>query len=221
MKNKIINGDCLEEMINIPDMSVDLIITDPPYSTPVVTAFGREKVKNTADLSIQESYFKQVKSEYERILKPNGRIFIFCDDKFYPILSRSFYSWQNIGLMIWDKKKIGMGNPIRKRHELIMYASRDSFEYNRTEGITHYPSVIEFSMTDDKVHPAQKPVGLIEYLIKGFSNEGDTVLDNYAGSGTTLLAAKNLNRNYIGIEMSEDYIRLIEQRLKTNEADKN
>jgi site-specific DNA-methyltransferase (adenine-specific) len=215
MKNKILQGDCLEILKGIPDNSIDCIITDPPYSTPVITSFGRKKVKNLADLSIQEFYFSALKKEFERVLRDNGRVFIFCDDKFYPILFAVFYDWLNIGLMVWDKKRIGMGNPIRKRHELIMYANRDSFDYNRTEGITHYPSIVEFSLTEEKEHGAQKPIELLKYLIKGFTNEGDTVLDTFAGSGSTLVAAKELNRGYIGIEMNPEYIDIINKRLST------
>lgn len=118
--------------------------------------------------------------------------------------------------MIWDKGKIGMGNPIRKRHELIMYANRSAFEYNRTEGITHYPSVVHFPFIEEKQHGAQKPLELLKYLIKGFSNEGDAILDPFAGSGSTLLAAQKLNRGYIGIEMNPDYIEIIKKRLLTS-----
>lgn len=213
MINSVIQGDCLEVMKDIPDNSVDLIITDPPYSTPTVTSFGRKKVINLADLSIQEFYFRSVKKEFERILKNNGRVFIFCDDKYYPILFGVFYDWSNKNLVIWDKGKIGMGNPIRKQHELILYANKETYEYKRTDGITHYPSILKYPSDRDKVHGAQKPIRLIEDLIKGFSNEGDIVLDCFAGSGTTLLAAKNLSRNYVGIELSPEYIDIINKRL--------
>jgi len=154
------NGDCLEGLQELQPESVDMIITDPPYSTPVVTAFGRKKVKNLGDLSLQEYYFRSLKKEFERVLKPNGRVFIFCDDKYYPILFGVFYEWQSQSLIIWDKGKIGMGNPIRKQHELIAYCNRTEYEYNRTEGITHYPSILKYKPvpSGERVHGAQKPV---------------------------------------------------------------
>ena len=99
--NVCYQGDCLEVMKSIPDKSIDMICIDPPYSTPTVTSFGRKKVLNLADLSIQEYYFRSVKSEMERILKQNGRVFIFCDDKYYPILFAVFYDWQNKNLVIF------------------------------------------------------------------------------------------------------------------------
>ncbi len=211
--NKIIQGDCLEVMKGFRDNCVDLVIIDPPYSTPVITGFGRKKVKNVADLSIQSHYFTSLKQELERVLKDNGRLFIFCDDKFYPILFAVFYEWLNISLIIWDKGKIGMGNPIRKQHELIMYANRESYNYHRTEGITHYPSIIKCSNESNKQHAAQKPQELLDKLILGFSQENEVVLDCFAGSGSTLLSAKNLNRDYIGIELNPEYIKIAEERL--------
>lgn len=212
--NKIICGDCLEVMKGIPDKSVDLVITDPPYSTPVITSFGRKRCKNLADLSIQEFYFQAFKKELERILKSNGRIFIFCDDKFYPILFAVFYDWLNICLLIWDKGKIGMGNPIRKQHELIMYANRESYQYNRTENITHYPSIMRYKTDKDKQHGAQKPFYLIKDLILGFSDKNNIVLDTFCGSGNVCIASNQLERKYIGIDLSLKYCEIAKNRIK-------
>lgn len=204
--------DCTEFLKQIESNSVDLIIIDPPYSTPIITAFGRKKVKNLADLSIQEYFFTPIKLEFERILKENGRLFIFCDDKFYPLLFAVFYGWTNIGLLIWDKGKIGMGRPIRKQHELIMYANRGSWEFAKEE-LTHIPSVIKVKTESDKVHGAQKPIELLKTLIYGFSKEGDTVLDCFAGSGNTLKAAKELRRNFIGCDLNQEYTKIAQARI--------
>lgn len=209
----IINADCLEYMKTLPDKSFDLVLTDPPYSTPTITSFGRKKVFNLGDLSIQEFYFRSIKSELERILKPDGRVFIFCDDKYYPILFGVFYEWEHKNLVIWDKGRIGMGNPFRKQHELIFYLNRETYEYKKTDGITHYPTVLKYKHDTDKVHGAQKPVQLVIDLIKGFSKETDTILDPFMGSGTTLVACKHLNRNCVGVEISEKYCKIAQERL--------
>ena len=211
--NRIHQGDCLELLREVLNESIDILITDPPYSAPVITSFGRKKVINLADLSLQEFYFRSIKCELERVLKPNGRVFVFCDDKYYPILFAVFYDWLNKNLIIWDKGKIGMGNPIRKQHELIFYSNRESFEYNRTEGITHYPSIMKYSSEVGKIHGAQKPLKLVQDLILGFSNVGDVVMDLFSGSGTTCLAAKNLNRNFIGFELNPDYCKESNDRI--------
>lgn len=214
-KPTLIHGDCLEIMRTAPAESIDLIITDPPYTTPVVTAFGRETVKNYADFSIQESFVRCLKNEFERVLKPNAPIFMFCDEKYYPQIFKVFYAWQSTQMIVWDKKKIGMGKPFRKRHELIFYANREPMEYNRTEGITHYPTVMECApVGQDRLHGAQKPLELIEKLVLGFSNRGDTVLDCFMGSGTTGVACKNLGRNFIGIELDETYYQIATKRIE-------
>lgn len=212
--NTIVRGDCLEVLQEIPDTSVDLIITDPPYSTPTVTSFGRQVVKNLADFSIQEFYMKSLRKEFERILKPNGRVFIFCDDKYYPVLFAVFYEWSNLNLLIWDKGRIGMGRPFRKRHELIMYACRSTYDPQLPAHMTHVPTVLEYKPETDREHGAQKPIALVRDLIEAFSLPGETVLDPFVGSGTTAVAAQQLGRNYIGIEMNEEYAAIARRRLE-------
>jgi site-specific DNA-methyltransferase (adenine-specific) len=210
---KIKNGDCLEGIKELADGSVDVVITDPPYSTPVITSFGRKKFKNLADLSVQEFYFKAIKKELERVLKPDGRVFFFCDDKFYPILYSVFYEWLNLGLIVWDKGKIGMGRPIRKQHELIFYANQGSAEFQKFGEITHIPSVLKVKHDTNKIHGAQKPVELIEHLINGFSKEGDLIIDLFGGSGSTGKACQNLNRNFVGFELNTEIANASSERL--------
>lgn len=211
----IINKDCREGLLELEDKSIDLLITDPPYSTPVITAFGRKKFKNVADWSIQEYYFKTLAQDLKPKLKDGAPVFIFCDDKFYPILYRVFYQYLNVGMLIWDKGHIGMGKPIRKRHELIFYACDSSFEFNQTEEHRHIPSVLNFKQVGrtERIHGAQKPVELLEFLIKGFSNEGDVVLDLFGGSGSTGVACRNTNRNSICFELNDVIADAAEQRM--------
>jgi len=144
--------------------SVDLLITDPPYSTPVITAFGRKKFKNLADLSIQEFYFTEMKKKLERVLKADAPVFFFCDDKFYPILFSAFYDWQNIGLIIWDKNKIGMGKPVRKRHELIFYANQTFRDFKPHGQFTHLPSVLNFKHDKIKYTERKSLLNLLKCL---------------------------------------------------------
>lgn len=205
--------DLLEE---VEETSVDMLITDPSYSTPVMTGFGRKQVKNFGDLSIQETYIKLFKKKIERVLKPAAPVFIFCDDGYYPSIYRAFYDWHSSDLIIWDKGRIGMGNPFRKQHELIFFASRESIDYNRTEGITHYPTILKYKPVERKqrLHRAQKPTELIEDLIKGFTKEGDLVLDTYLGSGSSVVSALRQNRRGLGMEINEEYLDIAESRIK-------
>ena len=213
--DKVYNMDCMDLLPQIENESIDMIITDPPYTTPTVTAFGREKVKNVGDLSIQESYIKTLKREFERILKPKAPVFMFCDDTYYPSIFRAFYDWNNVNLLVWDKGKIGMGKPFRRRHELIVYANRQSIDYERTKGITHYPTVLQYKPVAEKLHGAQKPVELIRDLILGFTKENDIVGDFFMGSGTTAVACKITKRHFVGSEINETYCSIIEERLTT------
>jgi len=212
MINKIFNEDCLIGMKRIPDKSIDMIITDPPYTSPTVHAFGRQKVNRLSDLSIQEFYFSAIKKEWERILKPNSPVLIFCDDIYSAVLMGLFYEWQQKNLVIWDKGKIGMGNPFRKQHELIFYANRGSLELNKTN-MTHIPSIIKQTITKE-FHGAEKPVELIKKLIDGLTPQNSTVLDCFLGSGTTAVAAKETNRNFIGFELDKSYFDIAQKRIQ-------
>jgi site-specific DNA-methyltransferase (adenine-specific) len=215
--NRIYQRDCIEGMRMLADKSVDIIITDPPYSTPVITSFGRQKVRNVADLSLQETYVKTLKTEFERILKDDAPVFMFCDDGYFSSIYRAFYDWNHLQMITWDKGRIGMGKPFRKRHELIFYANRETMDYNRTDGITHYPTVLNYKpvANNERVHGAQKPVELIRDLIKGFTDEQDVVFDAFMGSGSTAVAAAHENRNYIGFELNPEYVRIANQRLES------
>jgi len=199
---KVVNEDCMSGLEKLENNSIDMLITDPPYSTPVITSFGRKKFKNLADLSIQEFYYMELKKKLEKKLKSDAPVFIFCDDKFYPILFSTFYDWQNMGLIIWEKNNIGLGSPIRKKHELIFYANQGTKKFKPHGKYTHLPSVINFKHDKDKIHGAQKPVELIEMLINGFTEEGDTIIDLFGGSGSTGIASDNTNRNSICFELN-------------------
>lgn len=214
MEFNLMLGDCMERMAEIPDNSVDMVLTDPPYSTPVAVSFGREIHKKFSDLSIQKQYMKLIKSELDRVLKPDGAVFIFCDDKYYPIIFEVFYEYKNSALLIWDKGRIGMGFPFRKRHELIFFACKNSIKPNYPPGTTHYPTIINCPpVIKNKFHGAQKPLKLSAVLMEGFSNKKDLILDPFMGSGTTGVAAINLDRRFIGVEQEIEYFKIAQQRI--------
>lgn len=225
------NGDCIELMKNIPEKSIDLILCDLPYGTT------RNKWDTPIDL---ESLWK----EYERIIKDNGAIVLFAQTPFDKILGASNikllkYEWiwekpQGTGHL--NAKKMPL-----KNHEniLVFYKSppyfpqmlegkpytcksgRGSSNYGEQVSVItvnkgeRYPvSVLKFNKDKEKVHPTQKPVALCEYFIKTYTNEGATVLDNCMGSGSTGVACVNTSRNFIGIELDENYFKLAERRIK-------
>ena len=216
--NKVIQGDCLDVMKQMPDKCVDLVVTDPPYSRNTITAHSRHGVRNLADLSIQEFFYRSMYAEISRVLKDSGVCFSFCDDLFYPILFATSYEvMQGHSLVVWDKAHISFGRPLRKRHELIMYCSKGcGGTFYESDERKHYPTVVNFKKVNvsEKEHDAEKPVELIRDLIKHFSISDATILDPFLGSGTTAVAAKQLGRKYIGIELSEKYCEIAENRLR-------
>jgi len=210
--NQIICGDCLEVIKDIPDKSIDLVLTDPPYAVPVVTGVAREGVKNYADLSISEGYFRILFEEFGRILKDAGAMFIFCDETFYPSVFRALYNDFDTKLLVWDKQQMGMGYHWRRGFELIVFAHRGKTEKKSADKL----DIIKNKRVgnEEREHPAQKPISLISYLINNFTNENDIIFDSFLGSGTTAVACQALKRNFIGIEISEKYCEIAKQRLR-------
>ena len=234
-KPTLLHGDCLKLMKGIPDGSVDMILTDPPYGT---TACKWDSIIPL------EPMWEQLK----RIIKPNGAIVLFGSEPFSSFLRVSNikdykYDWT------WDKVKPGafaiakyrpLGNTesisvfASGRHNYFpvmeaqkprtgkIYANSDSARVKYNDGVERkydkkYPkTLITFSNADQtgKVHPTQKPVALMEYLIKTYTNQGDTVLDFTMGSGTTGVACKNLGRNFIGIELDKSYFEIATKRIE-------
>lgn len=229
-------GDCLEVMKSIPDLSVDMVMTDPPY--------GTTKCKWDSVIPL-EPMWEQLK----RIVKPNCAIVMTANQPFTTTLIASNmvmfkHCW------VWDKKKGGniqslKWQPYRVHEDVVVFSigaakyypiktpqkERKGKTYSTGEAnnIAHYgdlrtykdkhpKSIIEISNANQKgkVHPTQKPVALMEYLIKTYTNELETVLDFTMGSGTTGVACINTNRRFIGIENDEKYFEIASNRI--NEA---
>ena len=236
---KLIHGDCLVEMQNIPDKSIDMILCDLPY--------GVTSCKWDIVIPL-EPLWKQ----YERVIKDNGAIVLFGCEPFSSHLRLS-----NLGLyrydIIWDKVNLYTGALLAnkmpmKRHENISVFYKKLPTYNKQyrqgqaykrkrkndKGVGEYASssyqrietvndgnhnpcsilpIKGGNRSEKGFHPTQKPVALLEYLIKTYSNEGETILDNTMGSGSTGVACINTKRDFIGIELNEEYFRIAEKRI--------
>jgi len=212
--NKVHCGNCLELMKEIPDKSIDLIVTDPPYFIPATHYNTRKKFRrNFCDLGILEGFFKIVFKEIERIMKRNGRIYWFCNGQSYALFFYYFYFFtKSVRPIIWDKKTSINGYSWRHQHEIILFAEMPEAKPVPTgDGdILRFPAV----KAKLRKHPAEKPIELINKLIEKSSNEKDLVLDCFAGSGSTLISCKRLKRNYIGIELGNEYVEIANKRLK-------
>ena len=243
---QLIKGDCLIEMQNIPDKSIDAIICDLPYG---VLNKGNSSAKWDSVIP-----FDKLWSSYERIIKDNGIIFLFGQGMFTADLLISNKKLWRYNL-VWDKvAKTGFLNSKRmqlRQHEdiCIFYKSLPTYNPQMVKCEPHkrnhskgnmlnpqknscYGSFVETPtiVSDENFptsiisipkehetgkfhHPTQKPVLLLEYLIKTYTDELDVVLDNTMGSGTTGVACKNLNRSFIGIEMDEKYFEIAKERI--------
>ena len=234
-------GDCLELMKDIPDGSVDLVLTDPPYGT---TACKWDSVIP----------FEPMWEQLNRIIKPNGAICLFGNEPFTSCLICSNingfkYRWD------WNKKiPSGMGyakyRPMQQTEDICVFSKggektkynpqftkrekpiksggnsiqarvynnfkcmEDGKEYKKTYDYKNPVTLIEFDkVRKGALHPTQKPVPLLEYLIRTYTNEGETVLDFTMGSGSTGVACVNTNRNFIGIELDENYFKIAKERI--------
>ena len=246
-------GDCLERMKEIPDGSVDLILTDPPYGTTAC------KWDSVIDFTLM---WEQLK----RIIKPNGAIVLFGSEPFSSKLRCSNlemfkYDW------IWEKSKgsnfthaknmpikfhetvsvFSKGKTIHKsqsnnrmpynpqglvkvdkkwsrptKYDTEHKLSRESHKLERVIDFENYPkSILKFTNSDNRergLHPTQKPVSLLEYLVKTYTQENETVLDFTFGSGSTGVACLNTNRKFLGIEMDAKYYEIACNRLNNNQT---
>ncbi|MFH1287145.1 MAG: site-specific DNA-methyltransferase [bacterium] len=219
--NNIYCGDCLELMSKLKDRSVDLIATDPPYVINISSNGARTEY---GDYSFVRHFFKSFLSECKRILKVGHHLYIFCDWRTYPIIWEASLGTITLkNLVVWNVGRPRMGNYYRFSHELIAFFLNDITTYRFTgqklprvkildrakRDIWHIPDI----PSTQRNHPSQKPLPVMEEIILNSSKPNDLALDPFAGSGTTLLAAKNHNRNYLGFEINPDYVELAKKRL--------
>ena len=213
--NQIICGDCLDELAKLPEKSVDLILTDPPFFVPATHYQSRIKwQKSFGDLTPLKAFWKTVNDELARVLKPTGHIMVFCNAESYPVFFIPTYEkFDKVKTLVWDKTRVGLGHIFRNQHELIMWARWQ--EHKVIEDGKLRADVISFpaTLTKDREHPVEKPTELLEHLISATTNKGDIVLDPFAGGGSTLLAASNLKRHYIGVEINQTYADVVKARL--------
>ena len=212
--NKIICGDCLKVMKDIPDNSIDLVLTDPPYFLPASHYQTRKQfIRNFSDLGILEYFIKDTFLQFNRITKESGIIYIFCDGQSYPLFYYHLYPFcKSVRPLIWDKKTSINGYSWRHQHELIIFA-----EMPKSKPIpTGDGDILRYSAVkvDSREHPAEKPIDLNKTLIEKSSQENDIILDPFLGSGTTAVAALNLNRKFIGIEIDPIYCQIALKRIE-------
>ena len=233
MINTVLHGDCLELMQGIPDKSVDMVLCDLPYGTTackwdVIIPFDKlwqqyERVikdNGAIVLTAQTPFDKVLGSSNLKLLKYE---WIWEKPQGTGHLNSSMYPLKNHENILVFCKGVHKYNPQMEGNE-IRVVKRNGLKA-KTENygsFTELPesiysgrfpkTVLKFGK-ETGLHPTQKPVALFEYLIKTYTNEGETVLDNCMGSGTTAIACINTNRNYIGMEKEEKYFNIIQDRI--------
>ena len=205
-------GDCLEIMPQLEP--VDLVVTDPPYFQPSQTSAGSRDnpyKKSLGDMSIFKTAFDVYCGLISQCLNEKGSLYMMCDSQSYPFLYQCCYPlFKNVRLLIWDRTTSYNGYTWRRQHELILWADKDKAERIPTgDGdIIKCPAVKQ----EDRTYAVQKPIKLMEKIIFKHSSAA-TILDAFMGSGTTLIAAKQLNRKATGIEIEEKNCEIAVRRL--------
>lgn len=208
-------GNCLNVIKNIPDGSVKVVITDPPYFLGL-THNGQKG--SFEDLNIAAPFYKELFMEIKRVLMDDGCVYFFTDWRgysfYYPMFDEILGA-QN--LLVWDKGS-GCGNFYTYEHEFILFHTEETKFHvkgarNIIRGIPSFASGAK-KTNGEKVHPTQKPIELIQKLMLDSTEEGERVLDLFSGSGTTAVTAIRNNRCVIAVELTEKYYRKSIDRVK-------
>lgn len=230
------NGDCSIEMKNIPDNSVDLILTDPPYN------LGNFMINRSTNLAkMRDNFFanagwdnlesdewvEHMDNFFEnsaRVIKSGGSMIIFMSiikvETIIKLAEKHGFYYKTTG--IWHKL-----NPMPRNMNLHFVNSTETwvyFTYNKRTGTFNNEGKMVHDFIETSVvsngekkagkHPTQKPIALLEHFIKLLSNDGDLVIDPFMGSGSTGVACKKNNRNFIGIELESQYYEIAKHRIE-------
>lgn len=214
-KQIIIHGDSRIELTKLTSSSIDLLLTDPPYGMDFKSGWNdKDKIANDK-LEDTLILLDKVFFECKRVMKEDAQFYIFGNIKYItdvkPIIEKHLKLKQ---ILIWDREIIGMGDlkAYGNSYDIVYFGYNQT--YRELKG-TRDRDVLRFNRIDPSknIHPTEKPLSILEYMIKKSTIENDNILDPFAGGGSTLIASKNLNRNCIGIELEEKYVNLISDRI--------
>lgn len=217
--NKIHNTDCLEFMRSMPDRCVDLVVTDPPYLIDYKSGYRKDKthdfastIQNDDNPDLIRGYIK----ECYRIMKQNTAMYMFCCQNKNDFFKQELEKYFNIkNQIIWVKNNHTVGDltsQFGKAYEIIFLVNKGEapFVGKRLTDVWYYDRIVG----NKQKHQNQKPINLIKQCLLKHSLDGDIVFDGFMGSGTTAVACKELNRNFIGCEIETKYCEIAEKRLR-------
>ena len=201
----ILHGDCVTVMAALPAASIDLVLTDPPYGCNYRDRAGR-RVANDNRTDWLAPAFAQV----ARVMKPDSLCVSFYG---WHVVDQFMAAWRAAGLrpvahLVFPKRYASRTGTFEARHEQAYVLAKGSPKVARP-----IPDVLPWAYTGNKLHPTQKPLEALCPIIAALTRPGDMVLDPFAGSGSTLVAAQLLGRGYVGIELDAGHVRTARRRL--------
>ena len=210
---KLLNGDCLDLLKDIPSKSVDVLYTDPPYIPPQHSSTLTKYKKTLSEMVILESFYKRYLEEIDRVLKDDGIVLIFCNSDSYSMFYIHLYQYvKKMRCFVWDKISCSLGYTFRHQHEMILCGERMNMKCIKTgTGDIFKYKVVK---AKDKDHPAQKPVDLHKHILQNIVDKDKVVLDTFMGTGSIGLACKDLGCDYIGMELEIEYFNIAKEKLK-------
>lgn len=222
-------GDCLELMKEMPDKSIDLVVTDPPYKTTSRGNAGNSGGMLQKDINKKGLVFKyndilprEYIPELYRVLKDGSHCYIMTNHvNLQEILNVATDSgFKFIKSLIWNKKNKIMGQYYMSQFEYILFFRKGKgkkINHCGTSDILDIPNKKTKDSNGKNLHDTEKPIELMKILISNSSNENEIVLDPFMGIGSTGIASKQLNRNFIGYELDETYFNIAKKRLEDNQ----
>ena len=233
MKVQLYNGDCLEVLANIADNSIDLVVTDPPYKTTSRGSSGNSGGMLKKDINKKGRVFahnditiKDYARELYRVLKEGSHCYVMTNHKNLQDMLNTLtdIGFNFIKCLIWDKGNKIMGQYYMSQFEYIIFLRKGKgVKINNcgTSDLLSVPNKKTKDINGNNIHDTEKPVELMKILIENSSNEGDTILDPFMGSGSTGVACKELSRNFIGIELDGGYFDIGVNRIKEHNESNN
>ncbi len=204
--NQIVQGDCVQVLKSLPGEAVDLVVTDPPYLVNYRDRSGRTVTNDSGSPEFLGAF-----SDLYRVLKPNSFCVCFYGwnrvDQFFGAWRKA--GFRPVGHIVWHKDYSSKSGFLHSRHEQAYLLAKG----NPGRPAKPLADVQPWEYSGNRAHPTEKAVGILSPLIQAFSKPGDIVLDPFAGSGSTAVAAALSGRRYIGIELEGQYCRHAQMRL--------
>ncbi len=212
MINKVFNEDCFEGTKRMDSKRIDMLLTDIPFGMEFQSNHRKEKhikIANDNNIDWFPNWFKEI----DRVCKDDAHLYIFCSHHNIEIFKHEIQKYRKVkNILIWEKNNTGMGDlygDYAPKYEMILFCSNGNKKLKGGRD----SNIIKANKTGNNLHPTEKPIDLMEYFIHKSSEENEIILDTFAGSGSTLIAARNTRRNYIGWEIEKLHYETILKRL--------